>query len=251
MTQLQSTRTALARKVLGEEKYQRAIKVIGERKQRPRIGKVKFGDLRRLEPVCRGDGYDRGQPIDRFYIENFLAEHSPLITGAVLEVGERTYTERFGTGVTRSDMLNYVDHDDATYVADLTDASEIPDNSYDCIIITQTLQMIFDVRAAVTTMHRILKPGGVVLCTVPCISQIADPAWTWYWGFTELALTRLLTESFSADGVRGRGYGNVLSATSFLQGMSAREFSEQELAFVDPEYPVIVAAVARKIDVTP
>ncbi|MFE4503275.1 class I SAM-dependent methyltransferase [Rhodococcus sp. NPDC056743] len=250
MTLLQRSRTSLARTVLGEDNYRRVLRVLHDRRQKPRVGKVRFGDLRRIEPICREYGFERGRPIDRFYIENFLDTHAHVITGSVLEIGERTYTQAFGQGVTRSDMLHVADVEDATYVADLTDAPNVPSNTYDCIILTQTLQMIFDTNAAVQTLHRILKPGGVVLCTVPGISQIADPVWnsTWYWSFTELAVNRLFGGPFPRDGVDVRAFGNVLSATAFLHGMADRELKRQELNVFDPEYPVIVTVAARKGD---
>ncbi len=248
MTLLQEKRTALARALLGEDNYRRVLRVLNDRRQKPRVGKVRFGDLRRIEPICREYGFDRGRPVDRFYIENFLDTHRHLVTGTVLEIGERTYTDTFGQGVTRSDMLHVADVPDATYVADLTDAPNVPTGTYDCIILTQTLQMIFDTKAAVDTLHRILKPGGVVLCTVPGISQIADPVWnsTWYWSFTELSVNRLFGGAFGQEGVTVRAYGNVLSATAFLHGMADRELTRHELNVFDPEYPVIVSVVARK-----
>src|ERR687894_427089 len=62
----------------------------------PARGRLDLGDLRRLTPISREYGYDRGTPIDRFYIENFLEEHSSSIRGRVLEISENTYTRRFG-----------------------------------------------------------------------------------------------------------------------------------------------------------
>ena len=55
----------------------------------------------------------------------------------------------------------------ATIVGDLTDAPQIPSDAFDCAIVTQTLQFVYDVRAALATLHRILAPGGVLLATVP------------------------------------------------------------------------------------
>lgn len=244
----QTTRTSMARAVLGEDNYRRAIRVLNERRQRPRVGRVRFGDLRRTQPICREYGSARGRPVDRYYIENFLAEHGRLITGSVLEIGERTYTERFGQGVTRSDMLHVSDGADATYVADLTDAPQVPSNTYDCIILTQTLQMIFDLRATVRTLYRLLAPGGVLLCTAPGISQVADPVWnsTWYWSFTRLSMQRLFDTTFPPGNVDARAYGNVLSATAFLHGMAQDELRRSELDVVDPEYPVILTVAASK-----
>ena len=119
----------------------------------PVPGRVTFGDLRRTRPIDPYFGWQRGQPIDRYYIERFLASHGSDVRGRVLEVGDATYTRRFGEDrVTRSDVL-HVDPDapQATIVADLADAAHIPADNFDCIILTQTLHLIFDVRAAVAT----------------------------------------------------------------------------------------------------
>lgn len=130
MTTLQEKRTALVKGVLGEDRYQRLIRRYTRSRQRPRIGRVDFGDLASTEPICREFGNFRGRPLDRYYIESFLAANATLITGRVLEVGERLYTEQFGRNVAESDMCNYFDIPDATYVADLTDAPQIPDGTY-------------------------------------------------------------------------------------------------------------------------
>ncbi|BAK35721.1 hypothetical protein MLP_27070 [Microlunatus phosphovorus NM-1] len=224
---------------------------VAKRLRKPPVGWVRFGSLRRTEPVSRLYGWDRGRPIDRYYIETFLTAHGSLITGAVLEIGERVYTERFGRGVTRADMLHVDQVDGATYVADLTDAAVVPSDSYDCVILTQTLHLIFDMSAALQTIRRILKPGGVLLCTVPGISQVADGDWnkTWYWSLTPRAAERLLSAHFPPEAIDVQAFGNVLSATAFLQGLADRELRPKELAVADPEYPVIVTVVARKDDV--
>lgn len=223
---------------------------VANRLRKPPVGWVRFGSLRRTEPVSRSYGWDRGRPIDRYYIETFLAAQGPLITGAVLEIGERVYTEKFGQGVSRSDMLHVDQVDGATYVADLTDAPVVPSDSYDCVILTQTLHLIFDMSAAVQTIERILKPGGVLLCTVPGITQVADGDWnkTWYWSLTPRAAQRLFRAHFPPENVDVQAFGNVLSATAFLQGLADRDLRPKELAVVDPEYPLVVTIVARKDD---
>ena len=59
-------------------------------------GWVRFGSLRRVTPLSREFGYDRGLPIDRYYIERFLATHIADIHGHVLEVEDDIYTRQFG-----------------------------------------------------------------------------------------------------------------------------------------------------------
>lgn len=210
------------------------------------VEKLNLGSLRRVEPISRNWGFDRGQPIDRYYIENFLALHADDIRGRVLEIKDDTYTRRYGGGrVTRSDVLDIVrDNPRATIVADLTSADQIPSDAFDCVILTQTLQYIYDVRAAVRTLHRILKAGGVLLATLPGISQTADQGWCWR--FTSLSARRLFEESFPASILRIEAFGNVLAAVSFLRGLAVKELRQDELDHHDPEYAIAMAVRAVK-----
>ncbi len=41
-------------------------------------------------------GYDRGLPIDRYYIERFLANNASDIRGHVMEIADNIYMRRFG-----------------------------------------------------------------------------------------------------------------------------------------------------------
>ena len=168
----------------------------------------------------------------------------------MLEIGERVYTTAYGQGVTRSDMLHVSQAEGATYVDDLTDAPSVPSHTYDCVIVTQTLHLIFDLDATLRTIRRILKPGGVLLCTTPGLSAIADGDWnqTWFWMLTRRGAEEVFGRVFTADAVEVISYGNVLSATAFLQGLASRELRPRELAVSDPEYPVILGVVARAGD---
>src|SRR5690606_25124396 len=134
----------------------------------------------------------------------------------------------------------------ATVFADLAAADSIPSNIYDCFILTQTLQLIYDIRSAVAHAHRILKPGGVLLVTVPCVSRLAGEGYTDYWRFTPDSCTRLFGEIFGAEQVTVYAYGNVLTATAFLQGMAAEELTRRELDTRDERYPVLLAVRAVK-----
>ena len=217
----------------------------------PGVGAVDFGDLRRTTPISRKFGVDRGLPVDRFYVEHFLEAHAQAIRGQVLEIGEDTYTRRFGGArVTGNDVLHVTAGNPvATIVADLADAKQIPDDRFDAIILTQTLQFIFDPPAALRTLHRILKPGGVLLLTVPGITQVPhDTVWahTWYWAFTDVSVRRMLGETFGEDRVAVDSGGNVLAATAFLHGLAAEELAPEELDACDPDYPLVITARAQK-----
>lgn len=216
----------------------------------PSVGDIRFGDLGGIAPISRDFGFDRGTPIDRYYIERFLERHASEIVGRVLEIGGDEYTRRFGAArVTRADVLHvHSGNPRATIVGDLTDPLVLPESAFDCIVLTQTLQLIYDIRPAVAALHRALAPGGVVLVTAPGISQIDRGEWgrSWFWSFTPAALERLFTECFGRDEVLVEHHGNVFAATAFLQGLAVGEVETAKLDHLDRSYPVIVAVRARK-----
>lgn len=213
---------------------------------------VRFGSLRRLAPVSRKFGWDRGGlPVDRYYIERFLERHASDIAGHVLEVRDDAYVRKFGGArVTRADVLHpTADNPKATIIADLTRAEQVPSDTFDCVVLTQVLPFIPDVPAAVRTLHRILRPGGVVLATVPGISPIIRydmDRWGDYWRFTSLSARRLFECGFPGDDIRIEAHGNVLAATAFLQGISSRELRPDELNYQDPDYEVLITVRAVK-----
>jgi glycosyltransferase involved in cell wall biosynthesis len=212
---------------------------------------VRLGSLRRLSPLSTCFGFDRGMPVDRYYIEAFLAEHAGEIHGYVLEIGGDEYSRRFGgTRVTNQDVLHVESgFPGATIIADLSSAPCIPDGRFDCIILTQTLHYIFDLQGAVSTLHRILKPGGTLLATLPGISRLCTDQTdkrSDCWRFTESSAERLFAQCFGASGVAVRSYGNVLTAISFLEGLAAHELRRHELDHHDPEFPVTITVAAVK-----
>ena len=214
------------------------------------VGGESFGSLRRVVPVSRVFGFDRGQPIDRYYIEEFLVRHAEDIRGHVLEIGESTYTRRFGGDrVSAIDVLHVKPgNPEATIVADLSKADGLPASTFDCVLLIQTLHLIFDVAAAIRTVHRSLKPGGVMLATFPGISQRSRDEWgdSWYWGFTSASAHRLFGELFPASGLTIETHGNVLATAAFLYGLASSELSADELNYVDDCYETLITIRAAK-----
>jgi SAM-dependent methyltransferase len=208
-----------------------------------------FGRLQRAEPISRRFGFDRGQPVDRLYMERFLELHSSDVRGHVLEIADDTYTRLFGGDrVERVDVLHAVaGNPKATIVADLTDPTTVPEAAFDCVICMQTLHLIFDVSAAVATIHRALKPGGVLLATLAGISQISRydmDRWGDYWRVTTRGAERLFETQFAAANVQVVSYGNVYAAVSFLHGLAVEELDRELLAHDDPDYQVLVGVRA-------
>lgn len=217
----------------------------------PPVGRVRMGDLRRVRPISPDWGLERGRPIDRYYIEGFLAEYAADIRGRVLEIGEDRYTHAYGgVRVSRSDVLHVVNvGPPVTIRGDLTRIETLPAGAFDCILLTQTLQAIYDVPAAIRTVHHALVPGGVVLATAAGIGKISRydmDRWGYHWSFTSLSARRLFETVFPKDRVSVRAYGNVLAAAAFLYGLAEQELRRDELDFVDPDYELLITIRASK-----
>ena len=206
---------------------------------------MRLGSLGSTRPVSHAWGYERGQPVDRWYIERFLEENRGDITGRVLEVKDSAYTDRYGHDLEERAVLD-VDpgNERATYVADLAAADTVPSETFDCFVLTQTLQYVFDVRAALGHAHRVLRPGGVLLLTLPMVSRLTDPPLTDYWRFTPLAAERMLEEAFAPGEVEVEGRGNVLAQVAFLEGLASEDLAEAELGVDDAHLPLLVCARA-------
>jgi len=203
--------------------------------------------MRRTTPLSAHWGFDRGTPVDRFFIERFLERHSGDVTGRVLEVGDDRYTRRYGHDVTVSDVLDVDTRPGVTVVGDLGAPETLPDGQYDCLILTQTLQYIFDPEAGVASVARLLAPGGVVLATVPTLGRMDETGGVErdFWRFTPTSAQRLFEGAFG-DRLEVEAHGNVLLASAFLFGLAAEELKERELVENDPLFPLIVTIRARR-----
>ncbi|MEO8349714.1 MAG: polysaccharide deacetylase family protein, partial [Acidobacteriota bacterium] len=217
-------------------------------------GALDWGGLRRLEPVSRVWGVDRGQPIDRWYIECFLGGRRRDIRGRVLEVKDSTYTHAFGGGVERADVVD-IAHDNAaaTLAADLAAKDALPPDTFDCFILTQTIHIVYDVPAVLENAARSLKPGGVLLATLPVVSRLDYESGLSgdYWRFTPASARRLFEEAFPGGDVEVQAHGNVLACCAFLMGASAEDLRPEELERSDPYFPLLVCVRAVKRAATP
>src|SRR3954466_14293166 len=65
------------------------------RRARGRLA-MSVGGLGTSVPLSTEFGFDRGTPIDRYYIEAFLAANAGDVRGRVLEIGDDSYSRQFG-----------------------------------------------------------------------------------------------------------------------------------------------------------
>ena len=206
--------------------------------------------FRSVHPKSRKFGFDRGGPINHYYIEKFIEENSKYINGTVMEIADSRYTEKYGENVIKSEILHFLnDNPKATIIADLTKIESLPENLADCFIFTQTLNFIYDFKSALLGTYRLLKPDGVLLATVSGISQISRydmDRWGDYWRFTTLSCEKMFKEVFGAENVVVDFYGNCLSARAFLDGRSSAELTKKELDYKDDDYQLLITIRARK-----
>jgi SAM-dependent methyltransferase len=186
--------------------------------------------------------------VDRYYIERFVGRNAADIRGHVMEVKEPLYTNRYGAQVIQAHVLDKDAHNPlATIVADITDLASVPDGAFDCCLVTQTLQYIYDVGAASRELHRVLRPGGVLLVTVPAVTRLDHAAdYPDYWRFTVDSCTRLFATQFGQEHVTVESHGNVLASIAFLEGLAQEELTRSELDTNDPLFPLVVTVRAVK-----
>lgn len=198
-----------------------------------------------LEPYCRNWGTSRGTPIDRYYIDQFLRHSSSEIRGRVLEVKSENYARFYGDPkrIVSVDVLDILtENKRANLHVDLAQADAIPQGSYDCFILTQTLNLIYDVRSAWAHAVRILKPGGTLLGTVSAVNRISAEDGGLdddYWRFTSGSIRKITEGIPRATQLRIQGFGNVLACCAFLYGIPAEAVEPDRLDYVDPYFPVV------------
>jgi hypothetical protein len=205
----------------------------------------RWGNLRRVRPFSASYGFDRGTPIDRYYLETFLRANQTSITGRVLEVQLPSYTRRFGRSVEESHSVDINPQFGATYTCDLADAPQIPSDYYDCFLLPNTLQHVETLRPALRTMLRVTKPGGTILASaagfLPLIPDGGD-----FWRLSAQGWGRLLADEWSGCEIDVESHGNCLAAIAAMYGLAQEELHADELDVEDPRYPVLVTIRCRK-----
>lgn len=208
----------------------------------------RWGALAGANPFSDRFGMDRGTPIDRVFIEAFLSQHTHLVRGRLLEVGDDVYSRRCGSGhVLGADIVDVdPDNGSASLIADLAQPGSLPLGRYDCAIVVQTLQYVADLQTAVVNLHDCLVPGGALLVTVPGITRVdpGDGRAADKWRFTPRGLFDLLERVFASDGIACVGYGDLHTATAFLYGLAAEEIGLGSGDGRTGDFPVVVCGRA-------
>ena len=211
----------------------------------------RIDDRERTHPINDNFGYNRGTPIDRFYIRQAIDGYSENIKGTVLEIGGRQYTEAYSkTDPKDSFILNYIPMPGSNViVGDLCDCSSLEGRKFDTFVCTQTLNFIYDFKSAIDTSYELLNAGGYFIGTVASVSNISkydNSRWGDFWRFTKKGMEAVLAES-KFEIIDIKGFGNVLAAKAMFDGFVVEDFDNNELLnFTDSGYPVIISFLCRR-----
>lgn len=214
-----------------------------DRRRRPR-----WGNLRRHRPFSDRYGYDRGTPVDRTYVHRCYESWRADITGAVLEVRDPEFTDRYGHDVTSIDLIDVDPRNTrATIVADLTEPGAVPGERWDCVVLPQTVHLVTDPAAAVGNAYRALRPGGVLLVTAPCLARVdPDIPDGDRWRFPPAGLRLLVEGACPGADVDLVAHGNLVSTMAFLLGLATHELRPEDLDRRDGGYPLVAGARVRR-----
>jgi SAM-dependent methyltransferase len=199
-------------------------------------------------PLSDDHGIDRGTPIVRAYIEEFMVQHRKAIRGSVLEVGDSRYTERYGAGRVTTSTVVDIDkaNRQATLIADLNEARALPAESFDCIILTEVLHLLKRPRSCLRSCHRALRADGSVLITVPALKRLNPKDHdSDYLRYTPAGLELLLRHTWDGP-FSVTWYGNLRACVAFLVSHVREEIGCDELRYRDERFPLVVAARAQR-----
>jgi Methyltransferase domain len=206
-----------------------------------------IADLPR-EPLSDQYGFDRGTPVDRRYIEAFLNARRGAICGRVLEVRDNTYTARFGAGRVAESVVVDIDasNPSATLIADLQQVGSLSPESYDCIILTQTLHLLRRPDHCIDNCFGALRRRGVLLATAPSLSRVS-PTYPQgdFWRFTPAGIDELFTRRWRGA-FSVHGFGSLRTCVAFLLGEAQEDLPNAVLDYHDARFPLTVAVEAHK-----
>lgn len=117
----------------------------------------------------------------RYQVDRFLnlTFQNRSADDSIIDVGGRRARQRgFYERIYLKDNITYVNIDPSTDPDIVCDATSIPvdDNSYSAALCCEVLEHVFDPKAVLKEMRRIVKPGGFIYVVVPFMYPVhADP----------------------------------------------------------------------------
>ena len=117
--------------------------------------------------------------------------------------GGQPYKALFGPRITRYIGADVAASMDIHLDIKITPGAPVPlaDASVDTILSTQALEHVYDFSFYVRECHRLLKPGGILILTVPMQWRVHEAPHD-YWRFTRYGVSELMTRNdFTVIGI--------------------------------------------------
>jgi hypothetical protein len=210
------------------------------------LGYPRWGNLRRLRPFSDNFGFDRGTPLDRYYLHQFLHRHRAHITGRVLEIQNTGYTIRFGHDLAETHTLDVNPAFKPTYLCDLARVDGcVPDGHYDCFLLPNTLSVLRDIEPCLRNAFRIVRPGGVILASTVALVPLTGDAPD-YWHLSADGWRELTRRAWPDATIHVEAHGNCLAAVAAMLGLAHEELDPAELDVRDARFPVLVTVFAQR-----
>lgn len=205
-----------------------------------------WGNLRRVRPFSNTYGWDRGTPVDRYYVDRFFERHSADITGDVLEIDRNDYTYRFGHDLRAVHSFDINPESNPTFLCDIAHCEDIlPSEAYDCVLLPCTLQHFRELELSLRNALRLVKPGGVILASAAALSRL-DEVFLDYWRFSPEGWRSFLPQVWPDCTIAVEGEGNCLPVIAMNLGLSLEELKPQELNYYDARFPLVTTVYCRK-----
>lgn len=208
-------------------------------------GVPRWGNLRRLKPFSNNFGWERGTPVDRYYVDRFFERHSAEITGDVLEIDRSIYTRRFGQNLRTVHSFDIEPKPDTTFACDLAHSENVLESdAYDCVLLPCTLSFFRELDLCLRNTLRVVRPGGTILASASGIIRVEDS--DDLWRFTPFGWRELLQRTWPGCELVVESEGNCLAVTAFNLGLAHEELKPEELNYRDELFPVAINIVCRK-----
>jgi len=201
-------------------------------------------------------GFNRGSPVDRFYIGEFFSENREILSGVCLEFGDTSYIDKYGMSVSKKMTFNHSENSSMKgeeLMGDISKIETLPKDVFDCIVCVNVLNFIYDAPAAFLGLRKLLKFGGYVMLTVAGpsahISRYDMDRWGDYWRMTDKAAIRL-AEGARFNVVKSKTYGNPYSCVAQMNGFCVEDLPEEKLIASHSDYQLVVTLLLSKSEIS-
>jgi SAM-dependent methyltransferase len=125
-------------------------------------------------------------------------------------------------------------------------AGALADEQFDLIVCEQVLEHVVCPDRAVANMHRMLRPGGLIMVNTPFLLKVHGFPFD-FWRWTEEGL-RLLLQSGGFTNVKTGSWGNRACLIADLtDGLQWTMYDPAVHSLVnEPQFPIVVWATAQK-----